>query len=79
MVILSNIYSYISKYIVPRTLTFFLVCSLKLFPLTTSVFLKGYLRPIFSLIVLNVSGFFMVNILYAKILKKFNMHVTIIK
>ena len=29
-------------------------CTLKLLPLTTSVFLKGYLRPIFSLIVLNV-------------------------
>ena len=35
-----------------------MVCSLKFAPLTTSVFLKGYLRPIFSLIVLNVSFFF---------------------
>ena len=38
------------------------------------------MRPIFSLTVLNVSVFFLlVNILCAKILKKFNMHLTIIK
>ena len=60
-------------------------CTLKLLPLSTSVFLKGYLRPIFSLIVLNVFFVCLVVFFTGKytackgIEKKINEHLTIVK